>query len=247
MGKKTACFICSFFILVINGCAIKQYDSPNEFHTLSFVEQKNLCQEWKEILPRTEVRTYYSVKEPPAGERHKYDMQGAEMRAAAANLGSAVAAAQLEKNKRRARKNIEFCTARHFSSDLPEGYSFYFGTQPEGIEYLRSDVDALNKKATQLALDKKFKSSIDMTNRALKKQKNPYSYKIQAATYILAAINEQNAGIKKQLLKKSIESSTKVITTYIPNVFDYFLRGIAYYALHQHEKAFRSIRTPVAA
>lgn len=245
MKKPTGFLLCLFILLTTNGCAIKEYTSSAEFYSLPPAEQTELCQKWSKILSAgPAVRTYYYVVEPTSN-REQYDMQSAYMNASAANFGSALGAAQKEKDKKRAEKNIGYCTERHFPKNLPEGYSLFFLNKSKNIEYILSEVDQLNIKATKLTLAGDYANSLELTNRALNIQKNPYSYKIQGVTYILAAQNEDNVDKKRRLYNKSVDSFTDSfdIQNFARDPRDesaaeYFLRGYAKYQINQDEGSY---------
>ena len=208
MNKITGFLLCAFILLVTNGCSIKEYASSAEFYSLPLTEQTELCQKWSKTINRGPAgRTYYSVVEP-VSNRGQYDMQSAYMNAAAANFGSALGASVAEEDQKRAKKNFSYCTKRHFAKDLPAGYSLFFLNKSRELEYISSEVDQLNIKATKLTLAGNYASSLELTKRALHIQKNPYSYEIQGATYILAAQNENDAENKRSLFNKSVDSFT---------------------------------------
>lgn len=229
---KIICKLLVFSLVFFTTGCVKKFTMPEEFYSLPPVEQNELCQEWVKISATSRDPTYYYTVVYPTG--NGYD-SAAEMSAAGANLGAAVGALDRE----RATDNLEFCKARHFATELPEGYSFYFINKSKEIELLRSEVDSLNIKATKLALDEEYKNAIEILTQALKIQENPYSYKIQAAVYILIEHEETDAGLKQSLLEKSIKSSTKVIDTYIGGYNDHFLRVYALYRLNQNKAAYK--------
>ena len=218
-------------LVLVTGCAIKQYTKP-EFYSLQSVKQKELCQEWVNTIPGDITLTTYSVRYPTSGD---YNIS-AEMRADAASLGSAVGAYQAKLSKKRASYNLSYCTSRHFAIDLPEGYSTYFLNKKE-IVFLRTEADSLNIKATRLALDGKLNDAIKASSQALKIQENPYTYQIRAAVFILAAQKENSAILKKKYFENSVESSTNIIDKFKMNADDLFLKGYALYQLKQNKNS----------
>lgn len=256
MGKNTGFLLCSFILLITSGCAIKEYTSPAEFYRLPPTEQTELCQKWSKTLNTGPPgRTYYSVVEP-VSNREQYDMQSAYMNAAAANFGSALGAALVEKEQKRAKKNFSYCTKRHFTRNLPEGYSLFFLNKSRELEYIRSEVDQLNITATKQTLAGEYAKSLKLTKRALDIQENPYSYKIQGVTYILAAQNEKNGNKRRRFYSESIDSLTGSFNIQsfgqdigqgpkFESASEYFLRGYAKHQINQNAGSFSDLDAPI--